>query len=234
MSNLLKVFIMYSSADRELKEELEKHLQPLVDLKLMTVWTDKEIYPGEKWDAKIRKNLDDADIFLMLISIDFYNSGYIKEEEFKTATEKLESGLSLVIPIIVRHCIWRYFPVIKDLQVLPVGGIPITDVETWTTRDKAWAIVVEKIAVYVERVRNEKEKSKSNLLGEGSIPKNFKLGATEDIKIGTLIYHQKFGMGKVLKIEWVSKDMVAEIQFITDDVPTRRLVVKFAKLYIEK
>ena len=37
----LKTFIIYSSKDRELREELEGHLRPLVDLGWLDLWSDK-------------------------------------------------------------------------------------------------------------------------------------------------------------------------------------------------
>ena len=146
----LKTFIIYSSKDRELREELEGHLRPLVDLGWLDLWSDKEILPGERWDATIKKRLSETKLFLMLVSVDFYNSGYIREEEFKTAVALLENGDALVIPIIVRHCTWKFFPVIKDLQVLPQGGIAVTDLDHWKYRDKAWDNVVGKIGERVQ------------------------------------------------------------------------------------
>ena len=89
-------------------------------------------------------------MFMMLVSVDFYNSGYIREEEFKTAVALLENGDALVIPIIVRHCTWKFFPVIKDLQVLPQGGIAVTDLDHWKYRDKAWDNVVGQIGERVQ------------------------------------------------------------------------------------
>lgn len=157
MTAPLKTFIIYASADRELRDEFERHLKPLVDLGWLSLWSDKEIAPGEQWDSTIKRNLHNADIFLMLVSVDFYNSGYIREEEFKTAISRLENGDSLIIPIIARHCSWKYFPVIKDLQVLPPDGIAVTDIEHWKTRDKAWSIVVERIGDRIETLHADRK-----------------------------------------------------------------------------
>lgn len=157
MAAPLKTFIIYSSRDRELRDELEGHLQPLVDLQWLSLWSDKEIAPGEHWDTAIKRNLQEADIFLMLVSVDFYNSGYIREEEFKSAISRLESGHSLIIPIIVRHCNWNLYPVIKDLQVLPPDGVAVTDLKKWTNRDEAWSATVEKIGERVRKMLAERE-----------------------------------------------------------------------------
>lgn len=159
----LKTFIVYSSLDRDLRTELERHLLPLVDLGWLEVWSDKAILPGEVWDKAIKEKLAQADLFLLLVSVDFYNSGYIREEEFKTAIARLESGDSLVIPVIVRPCTWKYFPVIKDLQVLPSGGKAVTDTDHWKSRDKAWDNVVEMIGERVELMRGGQVEIKSRV-----------------------------------------------------------------------
>ncbi len=146
----LKTFIIYSSRDKDLRDEFENHLRPLVDIGWLNLWSDKEILPGERWDTAIKTRLDQAEIFLMLVSVDFYNSDYIREEEFKTAISRLEKGNALIIPIIVRHCSWKFYPVIKDLQVLPPGGVAVNDRAYWQHRDKAWDAVVGKIAERVQ------------------------------------------------------------------------------------
>ena len=127
--NPLKTFVIYSSKDKTLREELEGHLRPLVDLGWLDLWSDREIMPGAYWDAAIREQLLAAELFLILVSVDFYNSDYIRGEEFSTAVDRLNNGDALIIPIIVRPCTWNLFPVIKDLQVLPPGGAAVTDLE---------------------------------------------------------------------------------------------------------
>ncbi len=153
----LKTFIIYSSKDRELREQLESHLRALVDLEWISLWSDKEIAPGERWDKAIKDRLLDTEIFLMLVSVDFYNSGYIREEEFKTALARLDSGDSMVIPIIVRPCDWESYPVIKDLQVLPPGGHAVTDTDHWKDRDKAWHTIAKKLRERIQDLRTERE-----------------------------------------------------------------------------
>ncbi len=153
----LKTFIVYSSKDRELREQLESHLRALVDMEWISLWSDKEIAPGERWDKAIKDRLLDTEIFLMLVSVDFYNSGYIREEEFKTAMGRLERGDSMVIPIIVRPCDWESYPIIKDLQVLPPGGHAVTDTDHWKDRDKAWQTIAKKLRERIQDLRAERE-----------------------------------------------------------------------------
>ena len=160
MTPALKTFIIYSSSDRDLRTALERQLKSLIDNGLIKLWSDKEILPGEQWDSTIKKQLLQAELFLMLISADFFNSDYIREKEFAAALAKLERGEAIIIPIIVRDCDWEAYPEIQKLQVLPPGGKPITDLRHWGTSDSAWATVTRKIRSLIEIRRSEQAEQK--------------------------------------------------------------------------
>lgn len=147
----LKTFIIYSSKDKTFREELESHLQILIDDKLIELWSDKQILPGEAWDAVIKQKLHESELILLLVSIDLYGSDYIRNEEFKIALDRLQSGKAIVVPIIVRACLWNRIPVIKDLQVLPEGGQAVGDEEVWKNRDKAWHHVAVRLVEMIEK-----------------------------------------------------------------------------------
>lgn len=155
MSAPLKTFIIYSSTDREYRTALERQLKSLIDNGLVQLWSDKEILPGEAWDAAIKKKLLESELFLMLVSADFFNSDYIREEEFSLALDKLERGEAIAVPIIVRDCDWEAYEVIQRLQVLPPGGHPITRSKHWDTPDEAWATVAREIRRLVKNYREK-------------------------------------------------------------------------------
>ncbi len=73
-------------------------------------------------------------------------------------------------------------------------------------------------------------KQASRPLPQVKVSENFKESNTADIKEGNIIEHQRFGMGKVLKIEDSGDNKKAVIQF--DEVGQKTLVLKFAKLMI--
>lgn len=166
----LKTFIIYASQDRDLRIELERHLKLLELEGSIKLWSDKEILPGEHWDDAIKRQLAVADLFLMLVSVDFFNSDYIQRKEFKTALRRLESGDSLAIPIIVRPCLWKKNTVINSMQVLPPEGRAVTD---WPAHDSAWTIVAEQISERVEQLiveraeaKRQRQEEKERLAGE--------------------------------------------------------------------
>lgn len=152
MAAPLKTFIIYSSRDRELRDEFLRHLQPLIRSGVLRVWSDNEIPPGEPWNAEIQEHLDDTDLFLPLVSVNFFNSDYIQSIEMPLAEKRRQSGRSFIIPVLLNDCSWQRFPVIRDLQMLPPGSIPVTYTEHWRTRDRAWTQVVDKIGDRADQI----------------------------------------------------------------------------------
>jgi len=136
----LKTFIIYAHEDQGYKTGLEKFLRHLVRRDKLVIWTDKEIRAGEQWDKSIKLNLNEADVIIILISVDFYNSDYIQNIEFKKAKERYDRNEALLVPILVRHCPWRSYELIHELQMLPSGA---RSVDNWQSKDEAYTDIAE-------------------------------------------------------------------------------------------
>jgi DNA helicase-2/ATP-dependent DNA helicase PcrA len=63
-------------------------------------------------------------------------------------------------------------------------------------------------------------------------PPNFQPAPPDKIVAGSKVLHLKFGEGLVIAIEGPRDGKVATIQFYNDELPERRIVLKFAKLQI--
>lgn len=61
---------------------------------------------------------------------------------------------------------------------------------------------------------------------------DFKASPPETLSPGMTVLHQKFGIGKITKIDGGRDNRVATILFRDIDEPERRLMLKFAKLQI--
>ena len=145
-------------------QELESHLEPLKLGGLISSWHDGCIAPGEEWEPKIKENLKNARIIILLISIDFIRSGYCYNVELKQAMERHKTGDACVIPVILRSCIWKQVPVsdmfLGDLQALPQDAKPISK---WNDRDDAFTNIAEGIFFKIQQLRIErKEPGKQN------------------------------------------------------------------------
>lgn len=64
-------------------------------------WTDRELLATDKWDKKIKDEMEEADVFICLLSADFVASDYIWNTELKKIFTHLKEKGSTVIFIYV-------------------------------------------------------------------------------------------------------------------------------------
>jgi len=148
-----KLFISYSSKDKQLKEQLLVHLKVLERNNLVSTWHDGEILSGMDWDTTIKSELINADIVLLLLSPDFLNSEYIWTEEVQIALQLVKSDASdkLVIPIVLRSCGWLETS-LSEIQAagkVPRKGVPIVLADDL---DQAWQSVIDDLT---KLIRNQ-------------------------------------------------------------------------------
>jgi internalin A len=153
-SDTVNLFYSYSHKDETLRNELDTQLKILHRLNLISSWYDRQIDPGDEWKKEIDKNLESADIILLLVSADFIASDYCYEKEMKRALERDDKGEAVVIPVIIRDTNWQKAP-FAELQALPENAKPVT---TWENRDSAWRNVSEGIQKVAERIHSEKKR----------------------------------------------------------------------------
>jgi hypothetical protein len=178
----IEIFYCYARRDKELREYLAGHLEPLKRSGQIIAWYDREILPGVEWKREIDKHLNSSDIILLLISPNFMRSDYCYSVEMQRALERHAIGEACVIPIILRPVGWKETPVGK-LQVLPTDGKPIT---MWRDRDVALQDVVAGIRTVIETLSSVKQERipKAWKQGEsmkgwflaGSHPQNYEQG----------------------------------------------------------
>ena len=146
---MVKVFISYSRKDKDLLGELDGHMATLRRLGLIEQWTDKDIQAGVEWEPEIWHNFRAADVIVLLVSVDFLNSNFAYEKEFKAAEVRHRKGEVRIVPVIVRSCDWRDGS-LDRLQVVcaerPVCSFP--------DRDEPWTLVVTEIRKVVTSLAN--------------------------------------------------------------------------------
>lgn len=134
----LTVFFSYSHRDKDLRERLEIHISALKKYRNIKTWYDREILPGKDWSNEIKKALYQSNIILLLVSADFLASDFCNLE-IDISVKRMQEGAAIVIPIILKPCLWKETE-LADLQALPLDGKPIT---TWSNRDEAFANIAE-------------------------------------------------------------------------------------------
>jgi ABC-type phosphate transport system substrate-binding protein len=154
MNNKLKIVFCYAREDKNLQQELEKHLAPLIHGGKIEIWSDRRIDAGEDWENTLMNNLEIADIILLLISSDFLNSNYCVSKELNLALDRKERGEISIIPIILRHCDWKSYSQLKSLQVLPDAGKPVKS-RDWHP-DEALANVTQGLSRIISKYQDKK------------------------------------------------------------------------------
>ncbi|MFH0774651.1 MAG: toll/interleukin-1 receptor domain-containing protein [bacterium] len=144
----LRLFVSYSHEDQRHIERLQKVLSLLKREGVLELWTDRHIEPGQKWEAEIRSELENADIIVFLVSPDLIYSTFITDVEFPTAIDRYKRGEAIIIPIIVRPISYKN-SAFAEFQALPIGAQPV---EKWPNSDDAWVNIEEELRTMLRTV----------------------------------------------------------------------------------
>ena len=114
----IRVFISYAHADRKVVDQLRSYIGWLEHDERISVFDDSQLVGGEKWDRRLKDELANADIVLLVVTAAFASSRYCTRVELKEALRRCEGEGIRVIPILAATCDWEAMP-ITDLQALP-------------------------------------------------------------------------------------------------------------------
>jgi len=148
-TNPTHVFFSYAPEDEQLRIELEKHLSLLKRDGIINGWSDRRVSPGANLRDEIDRNLDAADIILLLISADFLASDYCYGVEMARAIERHTRSEAQVIPVILRPCDWTTAP-FGTFKALPENKEPVT---SWPNVDEAMTSLAKGIREAVTKKR---------------------------------------------------------------------------------
>jgi hypothetical protein len=115
----LRLFVSFAPADRDLKDALLKHLSVLQRFGGMEVWSADRVRPGDDWRREVEDALASTDLALLLLSSDFLASDFLQDQEVPKLFERREKQGLLVVPIILRSCLWEMHPWLSRLSPLP-------------------------------------------------------------------------------------------------------------------
>ncbi|MFN2576997.1 MAG: TIR domain-containing protein [Pyrinomonadaceae bacterium] len=120
-----QLFISYARKDNRWRLKVVSHLGLLSEI--IEVWDDSAIGPGQKWISSINGAMSRARIALLLISVNFLNSDFIKKREIPELFRKHESEGMSIYPLLVDYCSWEEVGWLKELQIRPNGDKPVSD-----------------------------------------------------------------------------------------------------------
>lgn len=139
-----RVFIAYDDADEAHLKALTKHLKSLEKNGQLQTWSVNQTIVGSNEQQVLDQKLSEAEVVLLLISVDFVNSDTCVEHILKVAVDKHNEGLAQVVPIYVRPCDCEGMA-FENLKALPNDTTQPQYVAQWQSKDSAWLNVAKGI-----------------------------------------------------------------------------------------
>jgi len=156
MARPLRLFLSYAHSDQKHIEELRKSLKQMERNGLIHPWYDRELTAGEKWNARILQELNEADVIVCQISRDFLASDFCVLTELETAIKRKTAGEAELIAYILHESGWQDEPTLKEFQVLPEGAKPISK---WKNKHAYWQAVADGIQKALKKQQTQRPAS---------------------------------------------------------------------------
>ncbi len=138
------LFISYSHDDKKYEKRLVQHLSLLDHQDLIQIWDDQCIPHGEKIKDQIDTAMQEANIFLLLVSASYIASNFCYSVEAQYAMEQHYRRNTHVMPVILRPCDWeRAF--FGHLKAVPTDGKAVTEYRNHDEGFREVAIAVRQI-----------------------------------------------------------------------------------------
>jgi internalin A len=115
----IKIFVSYSSKDKDLcellVEGLKGHLTHKEGINYIT-WSDKEIDLGANWKEEIENAMKQCNAAILLVSGSFVASDFINKVELMEFFNRKKEGGFLILPVLVRKYDFGEFEELSSLQ----------------------------------------------------------------------------------------------------------------------
>ena len=111
-----KIFISYSHSDKSWKNRLETQLAVLELEGYFTVWDDQKIKLGKDWLPEIERELNQAQVAIMLVSADFLVSNFIRTKEIPVFLRRRKREGMLLAPLLIKPCAWQEVPWLEEIK----------------------------------------------------------------------------------------------------------------------
>jgi hypothetical protein len=171
------VFISYSHRDETWKDRLVPQLRALEQAGVgLQVWHDRKIDGGDQWYPEIREAMANAAGAVLLISADFLASAFCVQEEVPALLKRQEELGMLLIPLLLKPCVWKAHRWLKDRQMLPRDGKCIAIDFPGDKSDTVFSDVAEAVYSHFVQLAAQPERASSipasvQMLAEAEVAK---------------------------------------------------------------
>ena len=140
------IYIVHAAADTSARDKLIKTLRPYQGIQ---VRHKDSIMPGQNRQEGVFALLDRADVILFLVSSDFLGEDCSQDPILAHAYRQRARANALLVPVLLRPCLWEHEQAIKDLQMLPLNGQFLSQ---WPDQDAAYRNVAKELVALVEKL----------------------------------------------------------------------------------
>lgn len=143
----LRVLVRHSSSQEDINwaQEIAKHLRGAERFGAVEVWSDERLLRGgDEIRLTIDNAIERADVVLLLLSADFLASDTLQVVEIPKLMTRQQGGVLHVIPVVLRSCLWKVQPWLRDLTPSPSNGVPLASLEG-DRREAALASLAEEL-----------------------------------------------------------------------------------------
>ena len=116
------VVVSHCREDDAWRDWMRPQLDVLAQYGHIAVWDDHDIAAGQDKFFALDDQLRRAAIAVCLISADYLASPFIMDSEVNYLLERRQRDGLLLVPILVRPCVWKAVPWLKRLEMIPRDG----------------------------------------------------------------------------------------------------------------
>lgn len=138
-SGRTNIFISYSHSDKNYLDELKRHYKPIE--KFADFWDDSRIKPGTIWKNEIKKSIENANVAILLISADFFNSEFIEKNELPPLLNAAQKDGLTILTVILSPCMFEEYHEINQYQAINNPSLPLSDMSK-SDRERIWVDLV--------------------------------------------------------------------------------------------
>lgn len=121
----IKLFISYCHDDLDYFKVFNKGLKKVIKNAEhfdWSTWDDNDIYVGTFWDDEIQYNIDNSNVAMLLVSLGFMASKYIREKEFNEFIKRYKEKGILIVPVMFAPCNFNRWEDLAMLQFFKPKG----------------------------------------------------------------------------------------------------------------
>ena len=120
-----KVFVSYSHTDARFLKRLLVHLRPLEADGRVTSWSDTQLSAGDDWQDRIKAEIEQCDVAVLLVSADFLASTFIVNDELPPILTAAEGRGLRVMSVILKPCRFSRTPALSRFHAVNAPSEPL-------------------------------------------------------------------------------------------------------------